>query len=412
MTSLSQAALITLMISISTAIPTGAGAQPIIVADSGDSAWVLAASAIVLFAALPGLALFHARGVKGGASGGEGKHGTAMFVSVAIASLAFAAIGYSLAFADGSAVIGSAGNAMLANMAELRADTTISDTVYALFELSIAVFAVGLLVSSIAERARIGWLAGFVLLWSLIVYAPIAHWVWGGGWLADLGVLDFGGGLVVQVSVGAAALVIALLIGRGGHEEIAGDARVTLGGLWLVWIGWLGVIGGAALAGGDDAATAMLNAQFAGSAAVLTGFAIARWRKSAPANYGFPAAAIAGLAAISSGASYVGPGGAMAIGVLGAVAAWVGSVFVARLNVGTAASAFVSSGCGGIVGAVAFPVFVSPIFGGPGFDAGIGLVTQTIAQGVGVLAILLWSAVVTAIAALVVSMVAPMRVRV
>jgi Amt family ammonium transporter len=406
----SKAALVTPLVCTGLILTaTSAQAQPIVVADSGDSAWVLAASAIVLFAALPGLALFHARGF---GKNGDGKHGTAMFVSVAIASLAFAIIGYSLAFADGSAVIGSAGNAMLGNMAVLRADTTISDTVYALFELSIAVFAIGLLVSSIAERARLGWLAGFVLLWSLIVYAPIAHWIWGGGWLSELGVLDFGGGLVVQVSVGGAALVVALLIGRGPHEEMPGDARVTLGGLWLIWIGWLGVIGGAALAGGDDAANAMLNAQFAASAAVLTGFVIARWRNSAPASYGFPAAAIAGLAAISSGASYVGPGGAMAIGVLGALAAWAGSVFVARLKVGTAASAFVSSGCGGIVGAVAFPVFVSPVFGGPGLDEGVGLVTQTIAQGVGVLAVLLWSAVVTAVAGLMVSMVAPMRVRV
>jgi Amt family ammonium transporter len=399
MKSFTRIALTALIIPIASA----AQAQPIVVADSGDSAWVLAASAIALFAALPGLALFHARGR-------ENSHGTAMFLSVAIAALVFAIIGYSLAFGEGSTIIGGTGNAMLGNMAALHLDTTISDIVYALFELSIAVFAVGLLVSSIADRARLGWLAGFVTLWSLIVYAPVARWVWGGGWLGELGVLDYGGGLVVQVSAGTAALVVALLIDRGPHEVVPGDARVTLGGLWLVWIGWLGVIGGAALSGGDDAATAMLNAQFAGSAAVLTGFAIAHWRKSAPDNYGFATAAIAGLAAISAGAGYVGPGGAMALGILGAVAAWAGSVFVARLKVGATASAFVSSGCGGIIGAVAFPVFVSPAFGGPGFDEGVGLSTQVLAQGVGVLAVVLWSAVVTVVAALMVSMVAPMRV--
>jgi Amt family ammonium transporter len=176
-------------LTMSTFIPaTIAGAQPIVIADSGDSAWVLAASAIALFAALPGLALFHGRNRDGG-------HATAMFVSIAIASLVFAVIGYSLAFAEGSSIIGSGGNALLANMADLHFDATISDTVYALFQMSVAVFAVGIMVSSFAERARIGWLAGFVTLWSLIVYAPIAHWIWGGGWLAELGVMDFDSGL-------------------------------------------------------------------------------------------------------------------------------------------------------------------------------------------------------------------------
>lgn len=382
---------------------TATQAQPIVVADSGDSAWVLAASAIALFAALPGFILFHSRGR-------DGNHGIMMFVSVAVASLAFAIIGYSLAFGDGSSIIGGSGNAFLGNLAELHGDSTISETVYALFELSIALLAVGIMVSSIADRAAFNWLTGFVALWSLIVYAPIAHWIWGGGWLADLGVLDFGGGLVVQVAAGTATLIIALLIGRGVHEELPGDTRLTLGGLWLVWIGWLGVLGGAALAGGDDAATAMLNAQFAASAAVLTGLAITRWRKSNAGDYGFATAAVAGLAAISSGAAFVGPGGAIALGVLGAIGGWAGSILVRRLNLGTTVSAFVSSGCGGIVGALAFPVFVSPVFGGPGFDQGVGLLTQTIAQGVGVLVVMLWSAIVTAIAALMVSMIAPMRV--
>jgi Amt family ammonium transporter len=202
-------------------------------------------------------------------------------------------------------------------------------------------------------------------------------------------------------------LVVALLLGRGEHEESAGDPRVTFGGLWLIWIGWLGVIGGAALAGGDDAATAMLNAQFAASAAVLAGLAIGRGRGSA--SYGFPVAALAGLAAISSGAGFVGPGGAIVIGTLGATGGWAGSVLVRSLKLGTSASAFISSGCGGIVGALIFPVFVSPVLGGPGFDESVGLSTQSVAQLVGVLVVILWSGGATAIAALMVSMVVPNR---
>ncbi|WP_293882269.1 ammonium transporter [Sphingomonas sp.] len=410
MTTLSRYALTTLGISLATV----AQAQPIVVADSGDSAWVLAASALGLIAALPGLALLHGRR--------DGVHGPAIVLSAAIATLVFAALGYSLAFSEGGSIIGGADNAMLANMAEMHADLTISDIVFALYQLTVALFAVGIMVSSIAHRARIGWLGGFVAVWSLIVYAPVAHWIWGGGWLSDLGVLDFGGGLVVQVAAGTATLVAALLIGRGGIDDDAAEAvTVTVtgagavpalrhAGLALTLVGWIGILGGAAFGGGDDAATAMLNGLLAASAAVLVGFAIARWRESPGGDDGVATAAIAGLAAISTGAAFVGPAGAMALGVGGALAAWAGSVLVRQLNVGTTASAFVASGCGGIVGAVAFPLFVSPIFGGPGFDEGVGLLTQTVAQGVGVLVVILWSAVVTAIAALMVSMIAPMRV--
>jgi Amt family ammonium transporter len=407
-----RTALMALMVAGTSLAASAAQAQPIVVADSGDSAWVLVAAAIALFAALPGFALFHdwGRSIAGGDDhNGVSDNATAMFVAIAIASLVFTGIGYSLAFGEGSTLVGGSGNAMLANMALVRTDTTISDTVYALFELSVALLAIGIMVSSIAQRARLGWLAGFVLLWSLIIYAPIAHWIWGGGWLFELGVLDFGGGLVVQVSAGVATLVVALLLGRDPQETVHRYDYKSLAGLWLIWIGWSGVIGGAALAGGDGAAGAMLNVQCAGSAALLTGIVFAHWRKSNPAHYGFPTAAIGGLAAISAGAGYVGLSGAMILGIMGALAAWAGAMFVRRLNIGSTARAFVSSGCGGIIGAVAFPVFVSPVFGGPGFDQGTGMVTQIVAQAVGVLVVILWSGVVTAIVALMVSMVAPMR---
>jgi Amt family ammonium transporter len=360
------------LMAISALSATVAQAQPIVVADSGDTAWMLSAAAVVLIAALPGFALFqrHDR---------SEDDGSAMLISVAVGSLVFAVIGYSLAFGEGSSLIGGSGNAMLANMAELRANTTISDSVYAVFQLAIALFAISIIVSSIADTARVGWLVGFVSLWSLVVYAPIAHWIWGDGWLAGLGVLDFSGGLVVQVAAGTSTLVIALLLGRGS-ENVADDSKLPLAGLCMIWIGWLGVVGGSALGGNDDAATAMLNAHFAASAALLTGFAITRWRRKDPGAYGYGSAAIAGLAAISTGAAYVGPAGAMALGGLGAVTAWVGSSLMARLNLGATSGAFFSCGCGGIIGAIAFPVFVLPAFGGPGFDAGVSLLTQIVAQ--------------------------------
>ncbi len=383
-------------------VASAAQAQPIVVPDSGDSAWMLAACALVLLAALPGFALLNGRGA-------TGPTGLALFLSTAIFSLLFAAIGYSLAFGPGNIIIGDAGNAMLGNLADLRGDTTISETLYALFELTIAVFAGSILVSSLADRARLGWLMAFAALWLLFVYIPVAHWLWGGGWLIDLGAIDTAGGLTVQVTTGIGGLVVALLIGRPRHTELAHDSRLALAGIALIWIGWFGVIGGAELGADDNASSAILNAQLAASAAALLGLALERWRTGTVSVYGATTAAIAGLAAISCGASQVGAGGAMALGTIGAIGATFAAMLVQRLKLGSAASAFVAHGGGGIFGALALPLFMIPELGGVGFEDGVGLVTQLTAQGVAVLAVSLWTAGLTAVAALMVAMVVPMR---
>ncbi len=383
----------------------GAGsaqAQPIVVADSGDSAWVLAASALVLLAALPGLAMLHGRGRTGPAA-------LALFVGTAIVSLLFAAIGYSLAFAPGGPLIGDAGNAMLANLAELRGELTISETLYALFQLVIALFAVGILVASIAERARTGWLVAFSALWFLLVYVPVAHWMWGGGWLVDVGAVDQAGGIVVQLSAGISALVAAILLGRATESEVAHDSRLAVTGAALVWVGWFGVAGGAALSSSDDAAAAILNAQLAASAAALVGLGLEKWRSGVVSVYGTVYAAIAGLAAVSAGAGLVGAGGAMALGVIGAIGATLGALIVQRLKLGGAASAFVAHGAGAFLGALVFPVFMLAELGGAGFDDGAGLAAQLAAQGIAVGAVTLWAASLSAVAALMVAMVLPMR---
>lgn len=379
-----------------------AQAQPIVVADSGDSAWVLAASALVLLAALPGLALLHGRGRTGPAA-------LALFIAAALVSLLFAGIGYSLAFAPGGPLIGDAGNAMLANLAELRGDLTISETLYALFELVVALFAVGILVASLAERARIGWLTAFAALWFLFVYVPVAHWMWGGGWLVDVGAVDQAGGIVVQLSAGVSAFVAALLLGRGNESDVAHDSRLAVTGAALVWVGWFGIAGGAALSSSDDAPSAILNAQLAASAAALTGLALERWRSGIVSIYGVIYAAIAGLAAVSAGAGLVGAGGAMALGVIGALGASLATLLVQKLRLGGAASAFVAHGAGAFLGALFFPVFILTQLGGNGFDDGSGLLSLLTAQSVAVLAVTLWSAGLTAVAALMVAMALPMR---
>ncbi|UVO53946.1 ammonium transporter [Sphingomonas sp. SUN039] len=382
-------------------VTTPAFAQPVVVADSGDSAWVLAASILGLIAILPGLAMFYGRGR-------AGPTGFALFGGVAVASLLFAVIGYSIAFGDGSPYLGGAGNAMLGNLSELVDGLTISEPVYVVFETMLALFAVGILCASLGENARPAWLIPFAGIWMLIVYVPVARWVWA-GWLGDLGVIDYAGALPVQIAGGVAALAVAFLMRAPSSTEIQHDSRLAVTGAALLWVGFLALMGAAALGGSDDAATAIINGHLAASAAVVTGMAVERFTHGRVSVYGVANNAVTGLAAVTAGAGLVGAGGAMALGALGAVAATLAGMLVSRAKLGSTAAAFSIHGAPALVGAVLLPVFLLPVLGGPGFDEGSGLVAQLAAQGIAVLAVMLWTAVATVIAALLVSTVAPIR---
>ena len=383
------------------ATTSAAQAQPIIVADSGDNGWMLAAALLMLITTLPGLALFYGRSR-------SGDTGLALLASTAITTLVFAVIGYSLAFSDGTGLIGGAANAMLADLADVQPGMTISGTVYALFELAVAIFAVAILLGSISGRTRIGWLLAFAALWMLFVYVPVAHWVWGGGWIAVLGALDYGSGIVVQTTAGVSALVIALLVGRDHNADVVEDPRMMLGGAGILWVGLLALIGGSSFAATDTAAEAVINAQLAASAAVLTGLLIERLRTGSISAQGAALSAIAGLAAVSAGAAFIAPAGAIIIGIIGATGAAAAAWLVRVLNLGSASTAFIAHGGGAIPGAILFPLFVLPGFGGPGFDDGLTVGGQIATQGIAVLAVALWAAIATAIAALMISMVLPM----
>ncbi len=379
-------------------VATPALAQPMVVADSGDSAWVLAATMLAL-AILPGLVLLRER---------ASDRPLALPVALvgAIALLVFALVGYSLAFGEGSTWLGGAGNLLLANLADLRGGTTIPESLYALFETVVAAVALATLGAAVAGRARLAWFVPFAAIWLLIVYVPVARWMWGGGWLAELGALDYAGGIVVQIVAGVAALVVGLLL--RGRDDTAAVGRMPLGGAALLTFGWLGIIGGSALGGGDDAASALIDALLAVGAGLLTAWAIAA-RRSPDVAASCATGIVAALAAIATSAGFVGPLGAIVLGGVAAALALLLARFVDRLHIGEAGSAFVAHGVGGIVGALAFPAFVLTALGGPGLEDGANVLTQFAAQAIAVLAIILWSAVGTAIAALAVSMIAPMR---
>ena len=386
-------------------------AQPVIVADSGDSAWVLTASALVLLMALPGLGLFY-----GGLVRARNILSVLMhcIVITCIVSLIWAIAGYSLTFGEGSAWLGGLGNLGLANLAEVRDGTTISEGVFALFQMTFAVITPALIVGSFVERVRFGWVVAFTALWSLLVYVPVARWIWGGGWLAELGALDFAGGIVVHTTAGIAALIVALLLGKRksfAKPILPHSPALTMVGAGLLWVGWFGFNGGSSLAAGADAAGAIMNTHLAACAAGLVWILVERIKIGKSTSIGLVTGAIAGLATVTPAAGFIGPVGAILLGSIGSLAAFAAVLLVKQsFKIDDSLDVFAVHGVGGIVGSLLFPLFVLSAFGGPGFDEGVTLGRQFAAQGVAVGVTILWTAALTAIIALMVSMIIPMRV--
>ena len=389
---------------------SAASAQPLVVADSGDSAWVLTASALVLLMALPGLGLFY-----GGLVRARNILSVLMhcIVMTCIVSLIWAIAGYSLTFGEGTTWLGGLGNLGLANLDDIREGTTISEPVFALFQMTFAAITPALIIGAFVERVRFGWVVGFTALWSLLVYVPIARWVWGGGWLAEQGALDFAGGIVVHTTAGIAALVVAVLLGK--RKSFAKPVpphspALTMTGAGLLWVGWFGFNGGSSLAAGSDAASAILNTHLAASAAALVWILVERIKIGKPTSVGLVTGAIGGLATITPAAGYIGPMGAILLGSAGSLACFAAVQLVKQsFKIDDSLDVFAVHGIGGILGSLLFPLFVLPMFGGPGFDDGVTLVSQVTAQAIAVGTTILWTGGVTTVIALMVAMVIPMR---
>ncbi|WP_242124562.1 ammonium transporter [Sphingobium sp. Sx8-8] len=390
---------------LAAAIPQPALAQ-VAVADSGDTAWVMLCSLLVLLAALPGLALRHA-----GLVHVRGALSIVMqgLVVAALVSLLWGMAGYSLAYAPGSGWLGGRAHLFLADLAALREGLTVPESAFALFQMALAIFAACLLPGAVAERVRTGWMALFAALWLLLVYAPVVHWVWGGGWLGRIGVMDFSGALVVHLCAGFSALSLLLIVGRR-RNATAGHAPVlALAGGALLWIGWAGIVGGWVLGATDDAATALLNGHFAACAGALGWMAVERFLGGRVTAMGVVSGAMAGLVAISASAALVGTAGAMAIGLLAAAVAR-GAKALLSGRIDDAADVFVIHGLGGLTGTLLLLPFVLPVLGGVGFAAGIGLGSAFVAQAIGIAVVGLWAMVGSAIIALILSAVVPARV--
>jgi ammonium transporter, Amt family len=384
------------------------------VPDSGDTAWVLTASALVLMMTIPGLALFYGGLVRA-------KNFLSVLVQcgaiTAVVSLLWIVIGYSLAFStsDGP-YIGNLQNMLFANMFAMRDGQTIGELVFGLFQMTFAIITPALIVGAWVERARFGWVVAFSALWSLLVYVPVARWVWGNGFLFEAGVIDFAGGIVVHTTAGVSALVVALMLGkRIGFPKtlmLPHSPSLTVAGAGLLWVGWFGFNGGSALAANDEsAATAIIVTHLAASVAALVWMLIERIKVGKATAVGFATGAVAGLATITPAAGSVGPVGAIILGVLaGAVCFYAVHLVKGKLQIDDSLDVFAVHGVGGIMGSLLLAVLAAPTFGGNGYAESMGMGSQLIAQLMGVGVVAAYSAVVTLIVGYMVSMVFPMRV--
>ncbi len=384
------------------------------VADSGDTAWILVSSALVLMMAAPGLTLFYGGLVRA-------KNFLSVLVQcgaiVAVASLLWIVAGYSLAFGPvGNGWIGGGGALMLANLGNVRAGTAVPESAYALFQLCFAAITPALMAGAWVDRARFGWVVGFAALWGLTVYAPVAHWIWGGGWLATkLGTLDFAGGIVVHTTAGVSALVVAVLLGkRAGFPKtlmLPHSPALTMAGAALLWVGWFGFNGGSALAANDDAAAAILNTHAAACAAALMWLVIEKFAVGKATSIGFATGAIAGLATVTPAAGFISPGAAIVFGIVAAGLCYpMIQLIKFRLEIDDSLDVFAVHGVGGIAGSLLLAVFLSPALGGTGYAEHMGMASQLVAQAIGVGVVAAWSAVVSAILAVAVNLACPMRV--
>jgi len=367
--------------------------------DSGDTAWMLTSTALVLMMTIPGLALFY-----GGMVRKKNVLATVMqsFAVTCLVTVLWLFIGYSLAFTPGSAVIGGTSRALMSGMGLNSVNDlakTIPESVYMSFQLTFAIITPALIAGAFAERMKFSAMLWFMGLWSLLVYAPIAHWVWGGGFLGDWGVLDFAGGTVVHINAGVAGLVCALVLGKRkgyGAENMAPHNLVlSVIGASLLWVGWFGFNAGSATAASGNAGMAMAVTQFATASAALS-WMFAEWMiRGKPSVLGIISGAVAGLVAITPASGFVNPPGALVIGIVaGLLCFWGATGLKHAMGYDDSLDAFGVHAVGGFAGAILTGVFAVEAIGGDGHKGLVdGNPGQVLTQLEGCLVTMAWCAV-------------------
>ncbi|MDQ8934189.1 ammonium transporter [Acinetobacter rudis] len=363
--------------------------------NSGDTAWVLISTALVLLMTIPGLALFYGGMVRKKNVLSTMAHS---FVAAGIVSIVWVVIGYSLAFGTGNAFIGGFDKVMLAGIGPEALSGSIPEILFIIFQMTFAIITVAIISGSIAERMKFSAFVTFITLWVIIVYAPIAHWVWGGGWLMNDGALDFAGGTVVHINSGVAGLVTAYMLGKRmglGKESMAPhNLTLTVLGASLIWVGWYGFNGGSALSANGSAAFALVTTQVAAAAAMMSWLFAERMIRGKASVLGGASGAIAGLVVITPAAGFVDVTGALWMGLIGGVLCfWATTALKRLLKADDALDAFGLHAVGGIAGALLTAVFASELVMGDKAPTNIGY--QLWVQLEGVLATVAYSAILT-----------------
>ena len=387
--------------------------------DKSDSAWILTATALVLFMTLPGLALFY-----GGLVRNKNVLSVLMqcFAIACAVSLVWLVVGYSLAFSDGGAAnawIGGFSNVFFDGIGRDTLEGSLPKSLHGLFQMTFAIITPALIVGAFTERMRFGAMLAFSVLWVLGVYVPICHWVWGGGWLAELGLYDFAGGTVVHITAGVAALVAAVVLGR--RQDWPGQAMkphnmtMTVMGAGMLWVGWFGFNGGSALAADGNASMAMLVTHISAAAGSLAWVTLEAVEFGKPSALGIATGMVAGLGTITPASGFVGPGGALLIGLAaGVICFYMVLVVKQKWRIDDSLDVFPVHGIGGVLGTLLAGVFASTelgVFSGYGFaKPEYGMLDQIGVQALGVVATFVYTAVVTFLLLKLVGLFTPLRV--
>jgi len=368
--------------------------------DSADTAWIMTSTVLVLFMTIPGLSLFY-----GGLVRVRNVLSVLMqcFAITCVASIVWLVCGYSLAFGEGNAFIGDFSNFMFAGIQEDTVSGSIPESVFALFQMTFAIITPALIFGGFAERVRFGSVMLFSMFWLMLVYVPITHWVWGGGWLGSMGLLDFAGGTVVHITAGVAALVCALTVGtRRGFDKTPmppHNMTMTVTGAGMLWVGWFGFNGGSALAANGDAGMAMLVTHISAAAGSISWMLMEKIKFGKPSVLGIVTGMVAGLGTITPASGFVGPGGALVIGLCAGVVCFFATQYIKQvLKIDDSLDVFPVHGVGGMLGTFFAGIFASAglgVFSGQGFNEGMTMGSQVGVQLIGIVSTLVYTAVLT-----------------
>ncbi|MEI6543982.1 MAG: ammonium transporter [Methylococcales bacterium] len=365
--------------------------------NQANTSWILTSTALVLFMTIPGLSLFYAGLVRS-----KNVLSVLMqcFAITCVVSILWLAGVYSFIFANGGELqkfIGGASKVFLPDINTTVLTGDIPETVYFMFQMTFAIITPALIVGAFAERMKFSSMLWFSSLWLILVYMPICHWIWGGGWLADLGTMDFAGGIVIHVNAGVAALVAALVLGkRKGFPNTAmppHNMTMVVTGAGMLWVGWFGFNAGSALTADGRAGMAMLVTHIAAASGSLTWMFIEWKRFGKPSVLGIVTGMVAGLGTITPASGFVGPSGALVIGVVAGVVCFYATQYVKRtLKIDDSLDVFPVHGIGGITGSLLTGVFVSTDLGGLGLPDGVSMTHQVSVQALAIVVTALWSA--------------------